>query len=528
MSPQLVQRRSGGTGGAAHEGAGVLSEAGVGGGDHRDLDHPREKQEPLLHLGGADVLAAADDDVLLAVGEGQVLAVEHADVAGGEPAVAVDAGVGQRGIEISREQVWSARHDLPRLAGRQVHAVIVDDADLDAGERSAVAVEAPVGRVAGGASGDRRMLGAAVEADQRDPHRGGPIGDRRGDRSAAQAQLTHQRQVSRTQLGMIEQAGQEIGGAAARGEAVLQHRVEDDVRLPEIDQVDRLAAVHRHQQSTEQPDGVADRRAHQRRWSGGCRGGQLAYLRSDAAMGVHRAPRLGGGAGGVGDQRRTIGVGDTRRIDRWRIRQHVEAQPAASRFAHHHAQLEIGKPRRHLLEDGETIEMPEVCGAHEDPGTRLPQDVRDLVRAVEVDDGNHHRPQQAAPVEGGGGLHPVGELEGDDIAGADAAGAQSAGDTPRQQVDVAQRARPGMLPGAHPEGRRRTPPQAGLDQSAERLVVPQSPLPIAPRQLHGGGAKLRHHVDSPPGAPAPLYGRDRSGDAQARPWPRGHPLALTR
>ena len=69
----------------------MLAEALVGRGDHADLGDAVEAEQQLLDLLGADVLAAADDDVGHAVGDGEVaVVVEHADVAGAVPAVVVE------------------------------------------------------------------------------------------------------------------------------------------------------------------------------------------------------------------------------------------------------------------------------------------------------------------------------------------------------------------------------------------------------------------------------------------------------
>ena len=77
----------------------VLAEPRVGRRDHRDLGDARHAHEQLLDLLRAHVLAAADDDVLLAIGDREVaVGVEHADVAGHEPAVGVErASVVRRG-----------------------------------------------------------------------------------------------------------------------------------------------------------------------------------------------------------------------------------------------------------------------------------------------------------------------------------------------------------------------------------------------------------------------------------------------
>ena len=72
----------------AHERAAAFAEPRVGRADHRDLGDPRHAHELLLDLDRAHVLAAANDDVLLAVGDREVaVGVAHTDVAGHEPAV---------------------------------------------------------------------------------------------------------------------------------------------------------------------------------------------------------------------------------------------------------------------------------------------------------------------------------------------------------------------------------------------------------------------------------------------------------
>jgi hypothetical protein len=45
----------------------VLAEPGIGRGDDRDLGDTRQPQDELLDLQRRDVLAAADDDVLLPI-----------------------------------------------------------------------------------------------------------------------------------------------------------------------------------------------------------------------------------------------------------------------------------------------------------------------------------------------------------------------------------------------------------------------------------------------------------------------------
>ena len=64
-----------------------LAPALVGAADHRGLDHRVVLVEHPLHLGAGDVLAAGHDHVLEPVDDVEVaVVVEHADVAGVEPA----------------------------------------------------------------------------------------------------------------------------------------------------------------------------------------------------------------------------------------------------------------------------------------------------------------------------------------------------------------------------------------------------------------------------------------------------------
>ena len=131
----------------------VLAEPGVGRGDDRDLGDARHAHEQLLDLGRADVLAAADDDVLLAVGDREVaVGVEHADVAGHEPAVGVNAAAVRCRVGVADEAVGPATPDLARLARRDVVAVLVDEAHLDARQRCAVGVQPLLARRLGGSS----------------------------------------------------------------------------------------------------------------------------------------------------------------------------------------------------------------------------------------------------------------------------------------------------------------------------------------------------------------------------------------
>ena len=154
------QVRRGDAGLHAEERAAESRRAAVGRGDDRDLGDAGHAHQQLLDLRRAHVLAAADDDVLLAIGDREVaVGVEHADVAGHEPTVGRERLRGQRRVGVADEAVGAAAPDLARLAGRHVVAVVVDEADLDAGQRRAVGVEALLARRLRAAARDRRVLG---------------------------------------------------------------------------------------------------------------------------------------------------------------------------------------------------------------------------------------------------------------------------------------------------------------------------------------------------------------------------------
>ena len=110
----------------------MLSVALVGCGDDRHLEHTGDGQHHVFDLGRADVLTAADDDVLLAVGDREVSPfVEDTDVPGGEPSVAVDAGRGQHRVDVADEAFGPAAQDLPRCPAQEVAPVVAEVARAD-------------------------------------------------------------------------------------------------------------------------------------------------------------------------------------------------------------------------------------------------------------------------------------------------------------------------------------------------------------------------------------------------------------
>src|SRR3954471_9975928 len=167
VRPHRLQVDGRGAGKQPHERTPVLSEPCVRRGDDRGLRHPGYAQEQLLDLGGAHVLTAPDDDVLLPVGDREVtLLVEHADVATHVPAVVDEGGGGERWIGVPREAVGAPAEDLARDADLHVATRFVDQPEVDSRKRAPVGELALLGIVdAVDAPRGRRMLGRPVHAD---------------------------------------------------------------------------------------------------------------------------------------------------------------------------------------------------------------------------------------------------------------------------------------------------------------------------------------------------------------------------
>src|SRR3546814_20744526 len=86
------------------------------------------KQQRLDFL-RRDILAAANDDILLAVGDEQIaLGIEPADVAGAVPAARQEGARIERGVELTEKKLRPARGELARGTGRHRMAGVVDEA----------------------------------------------------------------------------------------------------------------------------------------------------------------------------------------------------------------------------------------------------------------------------------------------------------------------------------------------------------------------------------------------------------------
>src|SRR5258707_11581374 len=106
---------------AHHHGeADPLAEPRVGDPEGRRLLDRRVAEREGFDVRGMDVIAAADDHILLAAGDAQIaLAVEPAEIAGHEPARGVERRLGRHlVVEIAEHQAGAAAADLADLAWR--------------------------------------------------------------------------------------------------------------------------------------------------------------------------------------------------------------------------------------------------------------------------------------------------------------------------------------------------------------------------------------------------------------------------
>src|SRR6266851_8946496 len=105
----------------------------VGHAHHRHLEDLGMQHQHALDLGGIDVLAAADDHVVLAIDQMQeALLVEVAHVAAGLPLAVPNGGTRGRIAVVAEEGDGIGRVDLADLAGRQLAALTVEHGKLAA------------------------------------------------------------------------------------------------------------------------------------------------------------------------------------------------------------------------------------------------------------------------------------------------------------------------------------------------------------------------------------------------------------
>ena len=165
--------------------------------------------------------------------------------------------------------------------------------------------------------------------------------------------------------------------------------------------------------------------------------------------------------------------------------------------AHHHDVLEVLQPVAHRSQVGQVVALADARHDHQRPGAALAEDEAQLLGTVEVHDRHQRHPEHGAGVERDGGVDPIGQLEGDDVARSEPERAQAAGHAQRLLVDLAHgpEVRVGRRPNA--EAPRRVLQEGVAQELPERAVVPGALGPVARRQLVRHGAQLEGgHADS--------------------------------
>jgi hypothetical protein len=205
--------------------------------DHGGLGDRRVLVEDLLDLTRVDVVAAADDQVLLAVDDEEVaVGVLAGQVAGAEPPVGDRLPGRLLAGPVALHQTVAPDRDLADLAGRDVAAVEPDQPQLDAldggADRAGLAVA--VGMVERGHRGGLRQAVAL----QDDAAEGGLEAAQHLDRQRGAARHT---QAQRADVGV---AG---AGMVQQGDVHRRDALEDGDPVA-LDHLQRLARVEAGQQ----------------------------------------------------------------------------------------------------------------------------------------------------------------------------------------------------------------------------------------------------------------------------------------
>src|SRR6185369_8652362 len=120
-------------------------------------------EQYALDFERGDVLAAADDDVLLAVGNGKEAVRVHAShVAGEEPAAGQERAGVEAVIHVAKAQLGPARRDFPLFTHWQVTSVVIQYPHLVARGQLAVRGQALFQRIGGPSPGDGGVFGRSV------------------------------------------------------------------------------------------------------------------------------------------------------------------------------------------------------------------------------------------------------------------------------------------------------------------------------------------------------------------------------
>src|SRR3954454_14535718 len=402
-------------------GADLLAHLLVGHRDHGGLGHGGVLVEDLLDLARIDVVAAADDHVLLAVDDEEVaVLVDAGHVARVEPAVVQDLLRGVVAVPVALHQVVAADRDLADLALAHLVAVLVDDLHLDAldrrpdGARLALLVGVVEGR-------DRRGLRQAVALEDLAAERLLEAAqDLDGERRATRDAQPQARGVVAIALGVVEDRVVHRRHALEDRHAVAVDHLERLARVEARDQVEAGAALDARVQPARLPERVEQRQRPEHHVV-------LGDLRERARRDL-----------GVGEQARVRQLGALRRAGRaGRVEDHGGVVVGAvGDLVHGLGLAEQPLELPGLDDDGLCARLARALlrgGGEVPPGEqRLGRGVLDVELDLAALEQHVHRHDGAAraqhAVVDGRELRDVGQHEPDAVARADPALAQEAGD----------------------------------------------------------------------------------------------------
>ncbi len=458
--------------------ADALAEHRIG---HRDGGGERDRRVRRrlgLDGGGADVLAAADDQVRDAPGEPQVAVVaDRREVAAQHPAVvrqqlAVGGGV----LVVAERSGRAAARNLAGAAARGHVALAVVQPDVHARDRPAGGAEAMLAIVAHARDADRAVLVRAVELQHLGAGRvleaGGGLG---GDGLAAGEDRAQRAEVVAVEQPVAERHQELRRDAREHADALLGDRREHPLDVEALHQDGRRAEQRGHEVRAPQPESVRARHGREEDVAGVELAGvdRQAREAQPAVLVVHHALRQTGRAGGRVQQVQRVGVDRRPRLlDGRRRRGAVDTQPVESvgRDVAEHDRGELldavaAQVGEQLL-DGRARELlvgeqRRGAGAHEQ--------VRDLAPSRARGDADDRAPGALAGEVGDVDARPVGERDGERRAGPRAGGGEHARERRAVRVVLCPRDRSAI---ADQRRRVRHSPRVGGDEVAERLAPP--------------------------------------------------------
>jgi hypothetical protein len=245
------------TGAADDERLADFAEPPVGRAHDGRLRDPVQLGQHLLDLGGVHVEAPADVHVLDPAGDGQVPGgVQAAGVAGVQPAIRVDGGLGGfEVVQVAEHQVRPAEQDL----------AAVGDPHLEVGRRAPRGARHRLGWISGAAHRRHHGLGQPVAGeyrleaqfalhplDQRDRDVG-----RAGDRQAQAGQ------VASGALGMVQDRGVDRRRAREHGDPLSLHELHRPPGVEDRLRHQRRPADQAGEQARLEAEGVEERVHHQ-------------------------------------------------------------------------------------------------------------------------------------------------------------------------------------------------------------------------------------------------------------------------